>query len=196
MRQSSFPVVRPNDYIARNSNDAAVFGLEFELRKNIVNNDRSRFSINLNTSIINSDLEMTDQEYNFRLALAKQIGIDSLDRNRVMQGQSPYLVNAGLNYNLFDKELEAGLFYNVQGRALQVISAGEFPEVYTEPFHSLNLNVSKRIGSEKKTTFSIKAENLLGDVIESRMDHFGNSDLEYSILEPGINISLGLSYKF
>ena len=191
-----YSVNTPNDYIARNSNDAAVFGLEFELRKNIVNNDRSRFSINLNTSIINSDLEMTDQEYNFRLALAKQIGIDSLDRNRVMQGQSPYLVNAGLNYNLFDKELEAGLFYNVQGRALQVISAGEFPEVYTEPFHSLNLNVSKRIGSEKKTTFSIKAENLLGDVIESRMDHFGNSDLEYSILEPGINISLGLSYKF
>jgi hypothetical protein len=139
---------------------------------------------------------MTDEEYNFRLALANEIGIDSVDRNRVMQGQSPYLINAGFNYNLFDKELETGLFYNVQGRALQVISAGSFPEVYTEPFHSLNLNVSKRIGSDKNTTISLKAENLLGDVIESRMDHFGNSGLEYSILEPGTNISLGLSYKF
>ena len=68
---------------------------------------------------------------------------------------------AGLNYNIFEKDLNAGLFYNVQGRALQVIGIGQFPDVFTEPFHSLNFNASKRFGSDKKKTITLKVDNLL-----------------------------------
>lgn len=191
-----FNVNTPNAIIARNSNNALVYGLELELRKNLIDNDRSRFSVNLNASLINSKLELTDDEYDFRKAQAAEIGIDLVDRNRVMQGQSPYLVNAGVNYNLYEKELEAGLFYNVQGRALQIISAGAFPEVYTEPFHSLNFNMSKRFGEMKNTSMTLKIDNILGDIIESRFDHFGKSDLQFSRLDPGTNITLGASFKF
>jgi len=89
-----------------------------------------------------------------------------------------------------------GAYYNVQGRALQVIGVGQFPDVYTEPFHSLNVNLSKRFGKNGDTTLSLKAENLLNDVIGSRFDYFGNSDFLFSSLKPGVNLTLGVSRKF
>jgi outer membrane receptor protein involved in Fe transport len=66
--------------------------------------------------------------------------------------------------------------------------------VYTEPFHSLNLNASKRFG--QNTTVSLKVDNLLNDVIESRFDYFGNTDYIFSSLSPGVNMTLGVSYRF
>lgn len=119
-----------------------------------------------------------------------------VDNKRVLQGQSPYIINAGLNYNLFQKNLEAGVYYNVQGSALQIIAAGPFPEVYTEPFHSLNLNVTKQFGEKKNTAVSLKVDNMLNDVIESRFAHFGNRESVFSSLKPGVNTSLSISHKF
>jgi hypothetical protein len=131
------------------------------------------------------------------LEARQSVALDqNIDTSRALQGQSPYLVNAGLNYTIFEKDLNAGLFYNVQGRALQVIGIGQFPDVFTEPFHSLNFNASKRIGAEKNTTITLKVDNLLNDVIESRFDYLDNTDFVFSSLAPGVNISLGLSYKF
>ena len=73
---------------------------------------------------------------------------------------------------------------------------GQFPDVFTEPFHSLNFNASKRFGETKNTTLSFKAENLLNDLIESRFDYFGNNDFIFSSLAQGVNLSLGLSFRF
>jgi hypothetical protein len=190
-----FNVTTPNTIVARNSKNAQVYGFEFELRNSIIDTEIYKLSINLNASLIQSELELTEEEFAFRSVLAEELG-EEIDNKRVLQGQSPYLINAGLNYNLFESNLEAGLFYNVQGRALQIIAAGPFPEVYTEPFHSLNFNVSKRFGGSKNTSVSLKADNLLNDIIESRFDHFGNSESVFSSLKPGTNISLGVSFKF
>jgi len=188
-----YDVTTPNTLIARNTQEATVYGVELEMRNSIYSNDFYRLSYNINTSLIVSELEMSQNELEAR----KSVALDrEVDTKRQLQGQSPYLVNAGVTYNLFDKEFEAGLFYNVQGRALQVIGVGQFPDVFTEPFHSLNFNASKRFGEAKNTTLSFKAENLLNDLIESRFDYFGNNDFVFSSLAPGVNLSLGLSFRF
>jgi len=101
-----------------------------------------------------------------------------------------------MSYNLFEKDLEIGAYFNVQGRALQVIGVGQFPDVYTEPFNSLNANLSKTFGEKKNMSVSLKIENLLNDKIESRFDYFGDRENIFSSLEPSINASLGFSYKF
>jgi hypothetical protein len=116
---------------------------------------------------------MSDNELIARQSVA---GDRVIGTTRKLQGQSPYLVNAGITYDLFENNLEAGVFYNVQGRALEVIGVGQFPDVYTEPFHSLNLNASKSFGQNNKKTLTLKIDNLLNDVIESRFDYFGNAD--------------------
>jgi outer membrane receptor protein involved in Fe transport len=186
-----FDVTTPNTLVARNTEEATVYGVEAEVRNSIYSNEFYRLSFNANVSLIVSELEMSSQELEARQSVA---GTNDIDTTRELQGQSPYLVNAGISYNLFDKEFEAGLFYNVQGRALQVIGIGQFPDVYTEPFHSLNLNASKRFG--QNTTVSLKVDNLLNDVIESRFDYFGNTDYIFSSLSPGVNMTLGVSYRF
>lgn len=186
-----FDVTTPNTLVARNTEEATVYGVEAEVRNSIYSNEFYRLSFNANASLIVSELEMSSQELEARQSVA---GTNDIDTTRELQGQSPYLVNAGISYNLFDKEFEAGLFYNVQGRALQVIGIGQFPDVYTEPFHSLNLNASKRFG--QNTTVSLKVDNLLNDVIESRFDYFGNTDYIFSSLSPGVNMTLGVSYRF
>jgi hypothetical protein len=188
-----FDISTPNTLIARNTEEALVYGLEFEFRKNVLDNPVERLSLNLNASAIVSELTMSQAEFDARKAVTPNAVIDN---QRQLQGQSPYLINAGLSYNLFDKDLEAGAYYNVQGRALQVIGIGQFPDVYTEPFHSLNVNVSKRFGENKNTTVSLKVDNLLNDVIESRFDYFGNTEFLFSSLKPGVNTTLGVSFKF
>ena len=188
-----YSITAPNVLVGKNNDEALVYGAEFEFRNNLIENELERLSLNLNASFIVSELTMSDQEYEGR----KVNELDrEIDRIRQLQGQSPYLINAGLSYNLFDKDLEAGAYYNVQGRALQVIGIGQFPDVYTEPFHSLNVNVSKRFGEKKNTTVSLKVDNLLNDVIESRFDYFGNTEFLFSSLKPGVNTTLGVSFKF
>ena len=186
-------ITAPNVLIARNNEEAIVYGAEFEYRKNILNNEINRLSLNLNASLIVSELTMGETELKGRKVNEPERNISNV---RGLQGQSPYIVNTGLNYNLFEKTIEVGLFYNVQGRALQVIGVGSIPDVYTEPFHSLNLNLSKGFGENKNTTVSLRVQNLLNDVIESRFDYFGNTDFLFSSLKPGVNATLRLNYKF
>lgn len=188
-----FDVTTPNTLIARNTEEAIVYGVELEMRNSLYSNDNYRVSFNINSSLIVSKLEMSENELIARQSVA---GDREIDTFRKLQGQSPYLVNAGITYNLFESDLEAGLFYNVQGRALQVIGVGQFPDVFTEPFHSLNLNASKRFGENKKKTLTLKVDNLLNDAIESRFDYFGNTDFIFSSLNPGVNVSLAFGYKF
>lgn len=188
-----FDVTTPNTLIARNTEEAIVYGIELEMRNSLYSNDNYRVSFNINSSLIVSKLEMSENELIARQSVA---GDREIDTFRKLQGQSPYLVNAGITYDLFESDFEAGLFYNVQGRALQVIGVGQFPDVFTEPFHSLNLNASKRFGENKKKTLTLKVDNLLNDAIESRFDYFGNTDFIFSSLNPGVNVSLAFGYKF
>jgi outer membrane receptor protein involved in Fe transport len=188
-----FDVTTPNTLIARNTEEAIVYGIELEMRNSLYSNDNYRVSFNINSSLIVSKLEMSENELIARQSVA---GDRKIDTFRKLQGQSPYLVNAGITYDLFESDFEAGLFYNVQGRALQVIGVGQFPDVFTEPFHSLNLNASKRFGENKKKTLTLKVDNLLNDAIESRFDYFGNTDFIFSSLNPGVNVSLAFGYKF
>ena len=188
-----FDVTTPNTLIARNTEEAIVYGVELEMRNSLYSNDNYRVSFNINSSLIVSKLEMSENELIARQSVA---GDRKIDTFRKLQGQSPYLVNAGITYDLYESDFEAGLFYNVQGRALQVIGVGQFPDVFTEPFHSLNLNASKRFGENKKKTLTLKVDNLLNDAIESRFDYFGNTDFIFSSLNPGVNVSLAFGYKF
>ena len=70
-----------------------------------------------------------------------------------MAGQAPYLINTGISYlgeNGFWSGFEAGLYYNVQGTTLQYVGIADRPDIYTLPFHSLNLTASKQLGKGKK----------------------------------------------
>lgn len=191
--------VAPNQITPRNSPSADVFGFELEGRKNFgfISEGLRDLSLNLNISIIDSKIEMAkgeDQEYETRQIFARDG--ETIDDTRQLQGQSPYLVNVGLNYNNRVTGFETGLFYNVQGKTLEIIGFGQNADVFTQPFNSLNFNISKTFGEEQRSKVSFKANNLLGDTRESLYESYGGITNRSSYRDPGMAFSLGYSLSF
>ena len=137
---------------------------------------------------------MAETEF-IRRQLAARDG-QTIDRKRQLQGQSPFLLNIGFDYSNDSIGLRSGLFYNVQGKALEVVGTGIVPDVYTQPFNSLNLTLNKEFGASKKSSIDLKITNLLGDKRESDYESFNTDNQTFSLRDPGTEISLGYSYKF
>ena len=185
-----------DNFTPRNLGDADVVGLEFELRKNLgfLAAGLNNLSLNLNTSIIKSTQVFSEQERNLR-----ELGLrdgETLGNDRELQGQSPFLINAGINYQGEKNGLQSGLFYNVQGKTLQVVGTGFVPDVYTMPFHNLNFNLTKSFGENQNQSVNLKISNLLGDDVESEYESFGAQNRTFSKRSPGRAFSLGYSLKF
>ena len=182
-------------YTPLNLGDAKVFGGELEIRKNLgFINGLQNIDFNLNFSLIESQQEYSEDERQGRLDNLRTG--ETLDDYRQLQGQSPYLINLGLNYKEEASGWQGGIFYNTQGKTLQIVGAGDVADVYTLPFHNVKLNISKAFGKNKNSSISLKFDNLLDDDVESVYQSFGSKDQLYSKWNPGQEISLGYSLKF
>lgn len=186
----------PTQLTPRNLGNAKVYGAEIELRQHLgfIMADLENLKFNLNASIITSELTMFDDEFNRRV-LAQRDG-ESVSRKRDLQGQSPYLINAGFNYTNDETALQIGLFYNIQGETLEVVGTGIVPDVFTKPFNSFNFTLNKAFGENKNTAIELKITNILNDKKESVYQSFKAKDQIYSFRNPGTEISLGYSIKF
>ena len=186
----------PNQLTARNLGSAKVYGAEFEIRKplNFVSDDVKKWRFSLNASLIKSSLEMFEDEYNNRLNAARDG--ESISRTRDLQGQSPFLINSNIEFLNEETGFQYGLFYNVQGRTLEVVGTGIVPDVYTVPFHSLNFNLKKFLDDDGKSSISIKAKNILNSKKESVYESFNISDEIWTSRMQGTEISIGYSLKF
>lgn len=186
----------PNQLTARNLGAAKVYGAEFEIRKplNIISDDVRKWRFSLNASLIKSSLEMFEDEYNNRLNAARDG--ESISRTRDLQGQSPFLINSNIEFLNEETGFQYGLFYNVQGRTLEVVGTGIVPDVYTVPFHSLNFNLKKFLDNDGKSSISIKAKNILNSKKESVYESFNISDEIWTSRMQGTEISIGYSLKF
>ena len=150
----------PDNFQARNVGKALVAGLEFEYRKSLdfISSRTHNFFFATNLSYMYSRVEMNDAEYQGRKQEEK-VG-ETIKRTRQMQGQSPYLVNASINFkNKAGWQINTS--YNVQGPRLAIVGIGISPDVYERQFHSLNVNIQKSIDQAKKWTLSVGATNLL-----------------------------------
>ena len=76
-----------------------------------------------------------------------------------MAGQSPYVANLSLGYSPADTGLSLNLFYNVFGRRIAEVGLLGMPDVYEEPFHSLDFTASYQLGEH--WMLGLSATNLL-----------------------------------
>ncbi|MDN5349363.1 MAG: hypothetical protein PWQ54_759 [Bacteroidales bacterium] len=184
------------EYQARNVGDGQLYGFEFELRKDFgfIANALKALSFSGNFTFVRSEIEMTDAEFNARKAYEK-IG-ENVERIRVMAGQSPYVINAGLTYSMTEYGMEAGLFYNMKGSTLTIVGGGLFPDIYVEPFNSLNFSINKKLGESGKTMIDLKVSNLLGETFNEVYKSFKAENQPYEVYNPGRSFSLGFSYNF
>jgi len=182
----------------RNVGDGRVLGIEFEMRQDIgiIAEALENFGFISNVSVTRSQIELSTTEYLSRIENARTG--QTIEKNRVMAGQAPYIINAGISYNGgendFWKGFETGLYYNVQGMTLQYVGIADRPDIYMLPFHNLNFTASKNFGKDQRTRLSFKIDNLLNDEKESVFKSFNPTDQFFTRLEPGITFHFKLSY--
>jgi TonB-dependent receptor len=194
--EQQFFINAPSQLTVGNLGDASVFGAEFEVRQRLgfIMESLNDLKFNANVSIIKSQLTMSQDEFDGRQASARDG--ETIDRERQLQGQAPFLINVGLDYNNDDIGLQTGLFYNVQGKTLEVVGIREVPDVYTKPFNSLNFTLNKSFGEDKSSSIDLKISNILGSERRSDYESFGAQDQIFTLRDPGTSFSLGYTYKF
>lgn len=182
-----------NEFQPRNVGDGQVYGGEVELRKSLdfISPVLTNFSIAGNVTIVKSLLDMTRVEFLARERFERDG--QTVDNTRVMAGQAPIVINGGLQYDSPELKLDAGLFYNVQGETLTFVGGGLFPDVYSEPFHSLNFNLNKSFGA---FGLNLSVSNILNDKREHFYKGYEAQDQVFTSWSPGTSIGLGIDYSF
>jgi len=194
--EQAFFLQAPTQLTVDNLGNAKVYGVELEVRQRLgfISEDLNNLKFNANVSFIKSELTMSDDEFESR-RLAARNG-ESIDRERNLQGQAPFLLNFGLDYNNSDIGLQTGLFFNVQGETLEVVGIGLVPDVYTKPFEILNFTLNKSFGENKRSSVDLKVSNILGSDRESAYQSYETQDQIFSLRSPGTEFSLGYTFKF
>lgn len=172
-----------------NVSDAMVYGLELELRKKLafLSHALEKLRFQGNCSYIWSVMAIPDTERDIVRRFNPEKG-----ETRPFPGQSPWLVNAGINYFDLDKGVDALLSFNMYGPRLAEISEGKNPDVYEQAFPQLDFSFSKGLNEHLNLRFA--ATNLLNATFRKVMSYKGN---EYLIQEfrPGTTVSLSINYK-
>jgi hypothetical protein len=136
------------DYKPFNTESAYSAGVELDVRKQFASFENNagffRFlkdmTVVFNMSLIKSELNTEKQGF-------------ARDSIRVMQGQSPYIVNLGLFYQNPESNWTASLSYNNVGKRIAYVGTPNNPHTWELSRNSLDLTVQKGIGE----SFQIKA---------------------------------------
>lgn len=153
----------------QNVTKANAFGLEIEGRKKL----NKRFTIQANGSYINSKIDDA-----------------SLNISRSLQGQSPYILNAGLLYDIIEKGFNSTILFNQVGKRIYLvgdIQAGAgTPDVYENPRALVDFQISKKFSknnAEVKLTIS--------DLFNQRQIFYqnNNNNTDYNSTTDAIRLS-------
>ena len=184
-------------YSYENAKSADNVGVELDIRKRLDFIGMPDFSLSLNGTLIYSRVKFDD---------------NSLHENRPMQGQSPYLVNAGLFYTHPSNRLNVSLLYNRIGKRIIGVGRSEgttgsdenarVPDSYEMPRDVIDLAVSKKIGKHfelkanirdllaQKVSYKQFAETKTKDGTEKEVEQVTKQ------YKPGRNIGITAVYTF
>ncbi len=132
----------------QNPDKATAYGVEVEYRKRLDFADVLRnFTVQANATYIYSRVEDP-----------------SLQIDRPLQGQSPYLVNLGLMYDHEEKGINATILFNQIGHRIYLVGdlnagAGS-PDIYEAPRPLLDFQISKKI-LDKKAEIRLNVSDII-----------------------------------
>ena len=181
----------------KNANFAKVFGAEMEYRINvgsILKKDSIKFLNNLN---LFSNLSLINSEVNVK-------GIDNgVPDTRQMQGQAPYIINAGISYVDNKNNFSSTIMLNRVGHRLYIVGSNIIPNRWENPRSIIDLQFTKSFYKNKlEIRFNIR-DLLHQDLIyyykgTNRSNNAFDSKVDYVNFERnfGSSYSFVISYKF
>jgi TonB-dependent receptor len=179
-----------------NVGDVVNYGAEFEYRMNLGalnKKDTSSFlkdiTLYFNGALIRSVMDLS--------AIAGQA--EYPDARRPLQGQSPYLINAGIFY-AGPKDFNINLSYNLVGQRIAIAGSVQEPSVWENGRNVIDFQVSKII--KKKLEIKLNVKDILAQDLVYFQDINKNKkydsgvDSAWQEITFGQTVSLSLKYNF
>ncbi|MDO9634693.1 MAG: outer membrane beta-barrel protein [Paludibacter sp.] len=172
-----------------NAKGATNVGVEIELKKSLAFIGLNNFNLNLNAALIQSMVEFEDMES---------------ERSRPLQGQSPYVLNAGIYYQNDESGLSSTLMYNVVGKRILVaaqLNQGvvEIPDIYEMPRHVIDFTLNKKLGKQIELKLGIKDILAQDHITQQNFDYLKNEisntiTLVNKLYNTGRTFSVGINW--
>lgn len=127
--------------------------------------------------------------------------IGSSSTSRPLQGQSPYIVNAGIQYTEPKSNFTFSASYNVVGRRIYIVGNVQEPDVWENQRNVIDLQISKSF-LDKKLEVKLNVRDLLAQDLIFYQDinlnkkYDKNVDNRWQETTFGQTISLSLNYTF
>lgn len=181
-------------YEFQNADKAELFGAEIEFRKSLAflsekSDWLSRLYFNGNASFIFSKVTLGNTD---------AAGNKLPATNRPLQGQSPYLVNAGLQYDS-KGGTNFSLLYNRIGQRLALVGNEQFADIYERPRDLVDFQISQKVFNKKG-----EVRLMISDIFNQKFLTYQNindkkvyeagTDIIFSSYTPGTTISVGFTY--
>lgn len=186
----------PRRYSYQNADKASTYGVELEVRKGLdfIGQSFENFSVFSNLTYISSKVELK----------TLTSGGQNVSVDRPLQGQSPYLINLGLQYANKNADLSGTLLYNRVGQ--RIILVGDVAnfglyDIYERPRDQVDFQLSKKI-LKKRGEIKLNISDILNqkyyfyDNIDSKKSFKNGTDRLFYSYKPGATYTIGFSYDF
>jgi outer membrane receptor protein involved in Fe transport len=196
LRLNSASAPTRRQYTYQNAESAKLYGIELEFRKSL--------------GFLGGEEHWTEQLYfngnatflssNVTLSVVDASGQKTGSFNRPLQGQSPYLINAGFQYDGISG-LNLSLLYNIIGQRLKYVGNENFGDIYEKPRNLLDFQVSKKVlnkrGEVRLTISDILNQDILlyeKPLTKDKSAYDASLDRIYTRYQPGTTFTLGFTY--
>lgn len=195
LRLNPSSVLDRRNYKFYNAQDAVTIGAELEIRKNLISihDGDAQLSSFVNVTYINSTVTLA----------STAVGGELSASNRPLQGQSPYLINLGLQFDNRAKGISGSLLYNRIGQRLSLVGLNElgFPDVYERPRDQVDFQLSKKVLSGKgelRLTWSdlLNPYYYFYENINKQTSFQLGTDRLFYAFRPGSTLTFGFTYDF
>ncbi|GAA4331236.1 TonB-dependent receptor [Mucilaginibacter gynuensis] len=173
--------------------DAYVYGFEMEARKTLDflsdQNFYKNTTVYANVSVTKSNVKNPE------------LG-NPLEKERPLVGQSPYVINGGIQHMAFNNKLSINALYNRLGRRIFYAGGSKLPSVWENPRDVIDLQLGYKI-LKNKGELKLAASDILNqqnafyyDNDNSKTYTPNNGDRQFKRYMAGSTISLTFNYTF
>jgi outer membrane receptor protein involved in Fe transport len=148
-----------------------------------------QLSMNLNASVIRSRVTIGDSLY----------GQDEYLEGRPLQGQSPYIINAGLYYQTQDKKWSFSTAFNRVGQRIYIVGNVQEPSVWENGRNLLDFQIVRNFNDKLELRLNVKdalANELVFFQDLNKNQKFDKGDNKWQNVTFGQTISFMLKYNF
>ena len=173
-----------------NVKSAITYGFELELRKKLdfisPNPFLSNTTFFTNVALMKSEVDLS--------------GVDGTSGNRSLQGQSPYLINSGLQYFAPGKGVGFSVLYNRIGPRISDVGFVGYTDIYENSRDVVDIQLSKRL-LKNRAELKLNASDVFNQksIFYQNLDDkktYSSKDLVINRLQFGSNYTLSFSYNF